>query len=128
MKSSLRWRILIPCAVFALLGAADTPKRTPPTVAPVVSDGVRYTAEGDGKDQFVVASDARSGQVQWEAKIFHTDVKFWKHDEEKQWVFITNLKLVKNSIFVKDEKSRCYALDITSKRVKKQKCGDTFKP
>jgi len=125
---SLHRGFLVPCAAVLLLSAAAVAKRNPPTVTPVISDGIRYSAEGDGKDQFVVASEAATGHALWEVKIFHTDIKkFWK-EEDSQWVFITNLKLADKSLFVKDEKARCYSVDLTTKRVKKQRCGNTFSP
>lgn len=97
----------------------------PKPVAPVVSGGIRYSAEGDGRDQYVAAADASSGNVLWRVKVFHTHIKFWV-EEDVQWVFITNLKLVGNSLFVRDEMSRCYSVVLTKRHVKRQQCGEQF--
>jgi hypothetical protein len=78
-----------------------------------------------GRDQYVVAADASSGKVLWRVKVFHTHIKFWV-EEDVQWVFITNLKLVGNSLLVRDETPRCYAVDLTKKQVKRQQCGEVF--
>ena len=98
-------------------------KRMPPKpVAPVVSDGVRYSAGGDGRDQYLVAQDAPTGNEMWRVKVFHNRIKFWV-EEDVQWVFITDLKLADNSLLVRDEASRCYSIDLRRRRVKKQPCS-----
>jgi len=43
-----------------------------------------------------------------------------------QWVYITDLKLVGSSLFVTDEKSRCYSADVTRRRVAKRQCDSVF--
>ena len=117
---------MITCVVVAFLAVSALAKRvSPKPVAPVISAGIRYSAEGDGRDQYVVAADASTGKVLWRVKVFHTHIKFWV-EEDVQWVFITNLKISDNSLFVRDEKSRCYSVDLTRKHVKKQQCGSIF--
>jgi len=61
------------------------------------------------------------GQVQWKVKVLHNHIKFWV-EEDVQWVYITNLKLANNSLLVRDERSRCYSVDLTKNNVKKQPC------
>jgi hypothetical protein len=101
-------------------------KRTnPEPVAPVVAGGVRYSASGDGRDQYVVAEEVSNGKLLWKTKVFHNRIKFWV-EEDVQWVFITNLKLVGDSIFVRDEQVRCYSIDLKRKHVKKQNCDGIF--
>jgi hypothetical protein len=97
----------------------------PKPVAPVISAGVRYFAQGDGRNQYVVATDASSGIELWKVKVFHNDIKFWV-EEDVQWVFITDLKLANNSLFVRDEEARCYSIDIKRRHVLKQQCGGLF--
>jgi hypothetical protein len=46
-------------------------------------------------------------------KIFHNDIKFWV-EEDVQWIYITHLELVGDSLFVKDEKPRCFSLDLAN--------------
>src|SRR5437660_9591276 len=59
-----------------------TAKRVPPKlVVPIVVDGIGYSADGDGKDSYVVASDEASGRTLWRVKVFHTRTKFWRGEE-----------------------------------------------
>ena len=87
--------------------------------------GIRYSAEGHGRDQYVVAADASTGNVLWRVKVFHTYIKPW-WEEDVQWISLSDLKIADNSLFVRDEKSRCYSVDLTRKHVKKQQCGSHF--
>ncbi|HTM90118.1 MAG TPA: hypothetical protein VL155_18075 [Terriglobales bacterium] len=74
-------------AVFAMVAVAAAAKRVnPKPVTPVVADGVRYSAAGDGRNQYVVATDVSTGRESWRVKIFHTRIKFWI-EEDVQWVF-----------------------------------------
>jgi hypothetical protein len=57
--------------------------------------------------------------------VFHNRIKFWI-EEDVQWVFITDLKLVDNSLVVRDERSRCYSIGLTRKHIKKLGCGNIF--
>jgi len=124
--AAFRRKFVITCVVVAFLAVSALAKRvSPKPVTPVISAGIRYSAEGDGRDQYVVAADASTGKVLWRVKVFHTHIKFWV-EEDVQWVFITNLKISDNSLFVRDEKSRCYSVDLTRKHVKKQQCGSIF--
>ncbi len=109
--------------VLAFFSASALAKRLPPQpVPPVVSGGIRYSAGGHGRDQYVVAADAASGKELWRIKVFHNRIKPWL-EEDVQWVYITDLKLVDHSILVRDEKSRCYSVDLKSKHVKRRECG-----
>jgi hypothetical protein len=116
------WKLLIFALAFVLFSSSVTAKRVPPKpVTPVVSGGIRYSAKGDGRDQYVVAEDSASGQELWRVKVFHNRIKFWD-EEDVQWVFITNLKLADNSLLVRDERSRCYSVNLRKKHVKKLQC------
>ncbi len=112
--------------VLAFLSASALAKRLPPNpVPPVISGGIRYSAGGNGRDQYLIAADASRGDELWRIKVFHNHIKPW-WEEDVQWVFITDLKLVDHSILVRDEKSRCYWVDLTSRHVKRNECGDEF--
>ena len=37
--------------------------------------------------------------------MFHTRIKFWRGEEDNQWLFISDLKLAGDSLLVRDEKS-----------------------
>jgi hypothetical protein len=66
-----------------------------------------------------MASDLRSGKTVWDTKVFEIEIDP-KLEEDVQWVFITELKLAGNALRIKDEKSRCYNLDLITKKVKRQ--------
>lgn len=105
-------------------------KRVPPKdVPPVVVNGVRYSANSDGKDSYVVATDVPSGKELWRVEVFHTRIAFWKGEEDNQWVFISDLKKsAGNSLLVRDEKNRCYSIDLNTKQVRKAQCDGVFPP
>lgn len=99
---------------------ALTAKRAhPEPVAPIVQNNVRYSAEGNGQRQYVVATELSTGKELWKAEIFHVD---YKPDLEQdiQDVYIKELKPVNRALIVKDEKSRCYLLDLSTRKVKKK--------
>lgn len=80
---------------------------------------MKYSVPNDnGRIGHVVASDDRSGKTLWDIKVFEVQIDP-KLEEDVQWVFITDLKLVGNALRIKDEKSRCYTLDLTAKKVKR---------
>ena len=58
---------------------------------------IRYGAEGDGKDGYVVATAEASGKTLWRLKVFHTRIEFWRGEEDNQWLFISDLKLAEDS-------------------------------
>jgi hypothetical protein len=104
-------------------------KRVPPKdVPPIVVKGIRYSADGDGRDSYVVAADVPSGKELWRAKVFHTRIEFWRGEEDNQWIFISDLKFAGSSLLVRDEKNRCYSIDLDSRHVKKAECASIFSP
>jgi len=116
--------LMTACVALALMTATSMAKRAPPKpVSPVIPNGIRYSAAGDGIDQYVVAEETSTGKILWKRKVFHTHINF-RLEEDNQWVFITDLKLVGNRLLVKDEDSRCYSVDLAGRRVKRRKCGD----
>jgi len=124
------FRLLIGTLLLSIFGTiCASAKRVPPKdVPPVVIDGVRYSADGDGRDSFVVATDVPSGKESWRVKVFHTRIKFWRGEEDNQWIFISDLKFAENSLLVRDEKNRCYSIPLNTKHVKKAQCGSVFPP
>jgi len=124
--SMFRREFMIACVALAVVtGSAVAKRMAPKPVSPVIAGGIRYSAVGDGRDQYVVAADASSGNILWKVKVFHNDIKLSK-EEDVQWIFITNLKLLDNFLLVRDERSRCYSIDLGRKHVKKQQCGGVF--
>lgn len=127
MRTYLKIKIrtlFIVVSITTLVTTFVVAKRLPPKpVTPVVSEGIRYSADGDGRNQYVVATDMKSGNKLWRVRVFHNQIKPGL-EEDVQWVFITDLKLVGSSVFVKDERERCYSVDLKTRRVMKQTCGD----
>ena len=107
-------------AVLAMSGAAK--RLAPKPVPPIVSNGVRYSVEGDGRNQYIVAQEVSTEKVLWRTLVFHTRIDPFK-EEDVQWVFINELKLDDKTLFVRDETSRCYSVDLATQRVRKQECG-----
>jgi hypothetical protein len=109
-------------AILLAIPITSSAKRVPPQpVSPLVHNNVKYSAEGDGRTGYVVATDDSNGKVMWRAKIFHVHLKPFL-EEDVQWVFISDLKLSGNALLVRDEKSRCYRVDLSTKRVQRSSC------
>jgi hypothetical protein len=124
----LRFRVAIVHATLALVTVSAMAKIMPPKpVVPVEANGVRYSADRDGQDQYAVATDIATGKQMWKVKVFHTPIRFWI-EEDVQWVFITDLRLMDNTLFVRDGKARCYAVDVKTQRVRKAPCSPAFTP
>jgi outer membrane protein assembly factor BamB len=111
--------VLLACILFVFAMSSLAKRAKPKPVAPVVYAGIRYSADGNGVDEYVVASDASSGKPLWTVRVAHND-----HDphmeQDVQDVYVTDLKAIKGELLVRDEKSRCYSIDIATKRVNKQ--------
>ena len=123
--TKLQLRVTVHAALALATVVAAAKIALPKPAVPVEANGIRYSADCDGRDQYVVATDIASGKQLWKVKVFHTYIKFWI-EEDVQWVFITDLKLVDSSLFVRDGKARCYAVDINSHRVRKAPCSAAF--
>ena len=91
-------------------------------VPPVASANIIYSAQGDGRTGYVVANEVATGKELWRAKIFHIHVKPWL-EEDNQWIFISDLKLSDDALLVRDERSRCYRVDLASRHVQKSRCA-----
>lgn len=89
-----------------------------------MKNGVMYSAEGDGSMAYIVASDVQIGKELWRAKAFHVHINpFYV-----QSVFISELKFSESNLLVRDERSRCYVLDLAKHRVHKDSCSKYFSP
>jgi len=112
--------VIILLAVVVSLSLTLSAKRAPPQpVAPVFQNNVKYSAAGDGRTGIVIASDASSGKELWRVEIFRVDYNP-RLEEDVQDVYITELKLEDNRLLVKDEKLRCYLVDLSTRRVKRK--------
>ena len=113
--------VVLTCCCAMLVGVAAAKRISPKPVAPLVFQGIEYSAHRDGRIQYVVATDTATSRELWRVEIFRTHIKPWI-EEDNQWVFITNLTLSDGTLLIRDEKSRCYILDLTTRRVRKQRC------
>jgi hypothetical protein len=108
--------------ILLLLPLDSWPKRLPPKpVPPVVSNGVKYETAGNGRDEYVVASDANNGQEMWRVQVFHNRIKPWL-ETDVQEIYISKLELKGELLLIEDEASRCYQVDLKTKKVRKTKC------
>ena len=121
-------RLLLAILLLWMFGAICTSaKRVPPKdVPPVVVNSTRYSVNGDGRDSYVVATDVPSGKELWRVKVFHTRIEFWRGEEDNQWVFIGDLKSPGNSLLVRDERNRCYSIDLDTRHVKIKDSATAF--
>src|SRR5215469_12284180 len=109
--------------LILLIPAVMLAKRTPPKpVAPVTGDGVTYTTAGDGFEEFVVATQTDSGKELWKTKIFTVQVKP-ELEKDVQAIYITKLKLAGPTLYVRDESSRCFQLDVKTQGVRSVGCS-----
>jgi outer membrane protein assembly factor BamB len=107
------------CIVLASALSAAAKRAQPKPVTPVVSDGIRYAADGDGVDEYVIASNASDGKVLWKVRVVHNEIDP-RMERDVQDVYITDLKLAGSALLVRDEKSRCYTVNLTTKLVEKR--------
>jgi len=96
----------------------------PKPVPPIVHEGVQYSASGDGKTGFVVATDISTGKEFWRVKIFRVHPHWWKGEEDNQWVYISSLRLAENTLLIGNEKGQCFLLDLRTKHVKRESCPE----
>jgi hypothetical protein len=106
--------------LISLIPPACAAKRSPPQpVAPVTRNGVIYSApNNDARAAHVIASDLKSGKKLWDVTVFET--KYEPNlEEDVQDVFITELRFDGDSLLVRDEKARCYSIDLKRKSVER---------
>ena len=97
--------------------SASAKRRDPKPVAPVVYHGISYSApNNNGRIAYVLASDS-TGKELFRIKVFDTPTDP-KLEEDVQWVFITDLRLSGHLLLVKDEKGRCYIVNLDTRAVK----------
>ena len=112
-------KLVIIFVVVTFLQEPVSAKRVPPKpVTPVVAEGVEYSADGDGRNAYVVATATATGEEIWKVRVFHTRIKPWL-EEDVQWVYITHLTIGDKALLVRDEKARCYTIGLRKHNVKK---------
>jgi len=105
--------------LFVSAKSASAKRAAPNPVPPVEYKGINYSAPNhDGRTAYVLASDS-SGKELFRVKVFEVPIDP-KLEEDVQWVFITALKLSRESLLVKDERGRCYAVDLPTRVVRRK--------
>jgi hypothetical protein len=123
MKFLFRASVLAVSISLVLTATAKIAPLEP--VPPVESNGVRYSADREATDQYIVATEIATRKQLWRVRVVHTHIRFWK-EADVQWVFITNLKLVNDALLVRDSRARCYSVIVKNHRVSKAVCGMVF--
>jgi hypothetical protein len=116
------WKLEGALLVLLLLLGVDSvsaKRASPKPVAPVTYKGITYSAPNDGRTiNYVFASDT-AGKETFRIKVFDMPIDP-RLEEDVQWIAITELELSGNELFVKDEKGRCFAIDLDTRRVKRK--------
>jgi len=93
-------------------------RAVPKPVAPIVYRGITYSAPNDnGEVGYILASDS-AGKKLFQIKVFEIEIDP-KLERDVQDVFITDLKLQGNSLIVRDERFRCYSVNLETRIVKR---------
>jgi hypothetical protein len=102
--------------------AASAKRIAPKPEPPIIRDGVLYSAPNDnGRIEYVSASDAKTKKKLWDIKIYESIIDP-NLEEDVQWVFITDLRLAGHFLLVKDERFRCYRINIATEVAARAMC------
>ena len=123
-RNSATVRLCVAAISMALLvpTVLSGKRPAPKPIKPVIVNGITYSAVGDGNAGYVVASETSSGRELWRVRVFKVHIKFWI-EEDVQWVYITDLRISGNELLIRDEKVRCYGLDLIKRKSKQIACS-----
>ena len=111
--------LLALCAVLLAGVVPIAAKRSAPApVAPVVTNGIRYSAPSDAM-AFVVAADAGTSKELWRARIYEVRVDP-NLERDVQEVFIVSLAVKDGFLLIANERGEKYALDLQTRKVTRQ--------
>lgn len=103
------------CVLCIILSAPALAKRiSPAEVAPVIYDGVKFTAPHD-KIGYVVAFDEKTDEQLWEVKVYDVVITS-SLEEDVQRVFIKELRVSGSILIITNESNNTYKMDITNPR------------
>lgn len=102
-------------------------RAAPPQVPPVIIDGVRYSQvlSGrklglDGNAGWLMASDAKSGERLWTARIYEVTIDPADEADVQEVYFKTMARVPgKKSLAIRDERGRGYEIDVVTRQVTK---------
>jgi outer membrane protein assembly factor BamB len=92
-------------------------------VKPIIKEGITYSAGGDGRTGYVIASEVRTGTELWRANVFHIHINPFV-EEDNQWIYISGMKVAGTRLLIQNEAGRCYRLDLAKHSVKKENCSE----
>lgn len=119
---SMKSRCLVLLVALAIAPLSWAKRVPPPDVRPIVFDGVEYSAHGDGTHGWITATEVATRKELWAVKVFRIHTHSWKGEEDNQWIYISYMKLEQNTLFIKDERSRCYRLSLNTRHVQRIRC------
>jgi outer membrane protein assembly factor BamB len=105
-------------ALFAVAAPASAKRLAPQPVAPVVAEGIRYSAPLDAMG-FVVATDAGANKELWRVRIYEVRMDP-KLERDVQDIFITSLAVKDGTLLITNERGEKYALDLKTRKVTPQ--------
>jgi hypothetical protein len=102
--------VLLPCL-------APAKRSSPPTVEPVIDDGIRYvTPNDDGRRAYVEAWDVQTNRKLWDLTVF-TNTIDPKLEEDVQWVFINKLSVRDDILIATSERGKTYQVDLRTRTI-----------
>ena len=111
-------RVVFTLIALALpLCSALSKRIAPPTVPPVIHEGVRYVAPtDDGRRGYIEAWDIDANKRLWELTVFTNRIDP-KLEEDVQWVFIKSLSLQDGMLMVTSERGKTYQVDLKTRAI-----------
>ena len=116
--NKLSFLLLICAALVSGIVPASAKRVAPLAVAPIVQDGVCYSAPHDAM-AFVVAADVKTGKELWRVQVYKIPM-IAELERDVQDVFITSLALKDGSLLITNERGEKYALDLQTRKVTRQ--------
>jgi outer membrane protein assembly factor BamB len=114
-----KFSILVLCALLICgIAPAFAKRLAPRPIAPVVADGIRYSAPADAMG-FVVAAAADTGEELWRVRIYEVRVDP-NLERDVQDAFITSLEVKQGALIITNERGEKYALDLKTRKVTRQ--------
>ncbi len=107
--------LLICAALVSGIHPAFAERSEPREVAPIVQDGVRYSAP-HGAMAVVVATEVKTGKELWRVQVYKTRM-VPELESDVQDVFITSLVLKEDTLIITNERGEKYALDLQTRKV-----------
>ena len=111
--------LLVFCAALVSgIHPAFAERSEPREVAPIVQDGVRYSAP-HGAMAVVVATEVKTGKELWRVQVYKTRM-IPELESDVQDVFITSLAVKDGTLLIANERGEKFALDLQTRKVTRQ--------